>query len=320
MTWPSRFAALSIPVLLIVSAVSTATWFRSVETPPWHTLPPPPIQAGESLVPALSEELEPFTFVSYNVRNWLVSSRSPEKTRESKDAVIRLLTDSGADVIGLSEIGSPQDVAEIQSLLKAAGNDLPYSHHGGGADPVRHLALLSRFPIVSTASPELVIAGTDHSMRRGILDTTILAGKRPVRLIGLHLKSKRSVPQFDQALVRLEEAGHARAHLNAIFEKDTNVMLVAYGDWNDTSRSLSTRTILGTFRSPAYLTLVNVKDSRGETWTHFYPLQDVYSRIDFVATSAALRRHVDRKESRIMDDPQWELASDHRPVVVRFRR
>ncbi len=322
MTWSSKLAALSIPALLFVSALSTATWFRNVETPPWRVQPVPAVMAVQEPSPpaATTGELEPFTFVSYNVRNWLVASRTPEKPQESKDLVIQLLTASAPDVIGISEIGSPSDLAEIQSLLKSAGVDLPHSHHAGGADPVRHLGFLSRFPIVSTESPPLMIAGQRHSMRRGILDATIQVGERHVRLIGLHLKSKRSVPQFDQSLLRLEEAAHVRIHLDSVFEANPHVMLIVYGDWNDTSRSLSTRTILGTFRSPEYLTPVNVNDSRGETWTHFYPLQDVYSRIDFVATSAALRRHVDRARSMLVDDPNWELASDHRPVVVRFKR
>ncbi len=120
--------------------------------------------------------------------------------------------------------------------------------------------------------------------------------------------------------MRLEEAGHVRNHLDSVFKTNPQVMLIVYGDWNDTSRSLSTRTILGTFRSPEYLTLVTVEDSRGETWTHYYPLQDVYSRIDLVATSAALRRHVDRKQTKLLDAQNWKIASDHRPVVVRIKR
>jgi endonuclease/exonuclease/phosphatase family metal-dependent hydrolase len=63
---------------------------------------------------------------------------------------------------------------------------------------------------------------------------------------------------------------------------------------------------------------VHVKDSRGETWTYHYAVEDAYTRIDFVTISAGLRRHVKKDKSRIIDDPDWEIASDHRPVLVRF--
>jgi hypothetical protein len=36
-------------------------------------------------------------------------------------------------------------------------------------------------------------------------------------------------------------------------------------------------------------------------------------------TSAALRRDVDFKESRIIDDRLWSKASDHRPMLSVFR-
>jgi endonuclease/exonuclease/phosphatase family metal-dependent hydrolase len=47
-------------------------------------------------------------------------------------------------------------------------------------------------------------------------------------------------------------------------------------------------------------------------------VQDAYTRIDYVTVSSGLRRHVKKAKSRIIDDPFWEKASDHRPVLVRF--
>ena len=155
-------------------------------------------------------------------------------------------------------------------------------------------------------------------MQRGILDATVNIGGREIRFIGLHLKSKRVVPDFDQALLRLEEAGHARKHIDTIIDKDADALVVAYGDFNDTTRSLSSRAIYGTYRTPGYMNPIHVKDSRGETWTHRYSVEDSYTRIDFVTVSGALKRHVKRDASRIIDDPLWDTASDHRPVVVRF--
>lgn len=308
---------------LLATITVAASWlcFRSLETPPWdrNVLSNPAVKSAiekpSSTSPA---EFTPFTFITYNVKNWLVSYQAPEKTAEAKAAIIKLLASGKPDVIGLCEIGSENDVREIQTMLKAAGSDLPHLYHSGGEDPVRHLAILSRFPILSTELPKFKLRGLEQSMQRGILDATLDVGGRPVRFIGLHLKSKRTVPDFDQAKIRLAEAQHARHHIDGILAADPAAALIAYGDFNDTTRSLSTRAINGTYRTPGYLSHVNIKDSRGETWTYRYAVEDAYTRIDFVTISAALRRHVKKDKSRIIDDPDWEIASDHRPVLVRF--
>lgn len=315
---------LPIAVLLLAAAAiaSAGFWLRIAETPPWAqspSAPPiaaePPHSTGEG---PKSAEFGAFSFVTYNVKNWLISSQSPEKSQDSKEAVIQILTSGAPDVIGLCEIGSPDDVGEIRSMLRGKGLDFPHIHYTGGSDPVRHLALLSRFPIVSTESPDPRIPGTDRSMQRGMLDATVRIGGKNLRFIGLHLKSKRKVPDIDEAALRIEEAGYARKHIDGIFASDPDVLLVAYGDLNDSTQSLSTRMICGTYRTPGYLSPIPAKDSRGETWTHRYAVEDSYSRIDFIAVSPALKRHVKRNGSKIIDHPDWETASDHRAVFVRF--
>lgn len=324
-TLPMRTRPGSTPVvfavLLTVAFGSSVFFFRHAETPPWDRVEasaPGALVAASVASDQVSEEFTPFTFIAYNVKNWLVSKQAPEKKAESKAAIIDLLVGGNPDVVGLSEIGSTEDVAEIQAMLKAAGVDLPHFHHSGGEDRVRHLALLSRFPIRSKENPDLRLPGMEQSMQRGILDATLDIGGRPVRFIGLHLKSKRKVPDFDEAALRIEEARHARRHLDTILAAEPGAAVVAYGDFNDTTGSLSTRAIYGTYRTPGYMSPVHVRDSRGETWTYRYAVQDAYTRIDFVTVSAGLRRHVKRAKSRIIDDPLWDTASDHRPVLVRF--
>jgi endonuclease/exonuclease/phosphatase family metal-dependent hydrolase len=308
-------------LVAVIAALASWLWFRSAETPPWGGGAPTSaiekraVGAPPDTPPA---EFTPFTFITYNVKNWLVSHQAREKTADSKAAIIGLLAGGNPDVIGLCEIGSVDDVKEIQGLLKAAGVDLPHHYHTGGEDRVRHLALISRFPILSTERPDLRLRGFEQSMQRGILDATLDVGGRPVRFIGLHLKSKRKVPDFDEAKLRIAEAQHARRHIDGILAANPAAALVAYGDFNDTTRSLSTRAINGTYRTPGYLNHVHVGDSRGETWTYRYAVEDAYTRIDFVTVSAALRRHVKKDKSRVIDDPSWDTASDHRPVLVRF--
>ncbi len=321
MTKPSIKAALVFPTLFLVIAIGGLAIFRIDSTPPWRSgSTDPEIKHGiESNDSKNAEGSAPFTFISYNVKNWLVSNQSPIKKTEAKEAVIRILAEADPDVIGLSEIGSKKDVEEIQLLLAEAGHDFPHTYHTGGVDTVRHLAILSRFPIVSTESPALEIPEKGYSMQRGMLDATIQIGTEKVRFIGLHLKSKRNVPEFNQALLRIDEAVHTRKHIDAILADNPDAKVVCYGDFNDTTRSLSTRAIFGTYRTPEYLSPVHVKDSRGESWTHCWDYQDIYSRIDFVTVSKSLKRRVDKKSSRVIDDPDWETASDHRAVLIRFK-
>jgi endonuclease/exonuclease/phosphatase family metal-dependent hydrolase len=310
--------------ILGLSLLSGGIWLtRSAETPPWRnsgSLATGPLESPPKSTQRRNPEtpFQSFGFVTYNVKNWLISSQNPEKTKLSKRAVIGILSSSGADVIGLSEIGDRNDVLEIQKMLKASRQDLPYFHYTGGIDPIRHLALLSRFPIISTAKPEIEIPGTGFSMQRGILDATLQIGESQVRFIGLHLKSKRIVPSLDESQLRVNEDMHVRNHLDRILKQTPDQSLVVYGDFNDHLKSLSTRTILGTYRSPAYLFPISAKDGRNENWTHFYDFQDSYSRIDFVVVSKSMKSRISPGQAKILDPPDWYSASDHRAVFVRF--
>ena len=319
---PAHLTGFILLLVLIGLGVFGALRLRNSETPPWRA-ETQEIAYGSSEAkaskPATETDFPPFSFVIYNVKNWLISTQTSEKTPEAKAAVIQILADASPDIIGLCEIGNIADVEEIQTMLAAKGLDLPHIHLTGGEDSVRHLAILSRFPFTSIQKPDTSIKGNERSMQRGMLDVIVDTGGRKIRFIGLHLKSKRTVQEFDQAALRLAEAAHARKHADSILAEDPQANLVIYGDFNDTTRSLSSRTIYGTYRTPGYMNPIHVKDSRGESWTHCYAVEDTYSRIDFVTVSKELKRHVDKKASFVIDDPIWNTASDHRAVLIRFR-
>lgn len=270
------------------------------------------------------------TFITYNVENWLTEDRyidgKPVKGRpkpeSQKQAIVQILARHSPDVVGLCEIGTAADLAEIQEKLKAAGLELPHSHYTGGADPIRHLGLLSRFPITATANATETVfqlAGKTFAINRGILDATITANHRSYRFIGAHLKSKRDSEQGDQDGIRLNEARLLRRHVDSILQNDANAQLVVYGDFNDTRASPTIRLIAGNYRSHDYLTAISSKDSRDETWTHYWSLHDIYSRIDFIMVSHSLHDEVDASLSKIIDDAEWDEASDHRAVMAVFK-
>jgi endonuclease/exonuclease/phosphatase family metal-dependent hydrolase len=181
---------------------------------------------------------------------------------------------------------------------------------------------LSRFPITGTAKPaatEFKLEGRIFGINRGILDTTIKARGKSYRFIGVHLKSKRAVEEADQEQMRIHEARLLRRHVDSILAMDANARLIVYGDFNDTRPSKAFKTVTGSYNDPGYLTAIPFKDSRGETWTHYWALHDIYSRIDFVTVTRALRPEVDFRASHLIDDPKWVEASDHRPMMAIFR-
>lgn len=333
-------AAFALALVSCEKKVGTPAWdpandhliatTESAETSP----PPPSAKPRKATHPANAETAASatkgnFRFIAYNVENWLTEDRpvdlkplkNPTKPATSKSAVIRILTNNSPDVVGLCEIGGRSDLAEIQQSLKAAGLDLPHSHYTEGTDPVRHLALLSRFPISTPAKPaatEFQMKGQTFAINRGILDATVSAPNKSYRLLGVHLKSKREIEGIDQEEMRINEARLLRRHVDAILLTDPVARLVVYGDFNDSRPSKAFQIAIGNYNDPGYLTAIPLKDSRGEAWTHYWALHDIYSRFDFITLSRALKPDLDFRASIIIDDPSWIKASDHRPLLAVF--
>lgn len=265
--------------------------------------------------------------MTYNVENYLTMTRYVEgggKTLSAKDpkeiaALVEIILAEKPDILGICEIGTEEDLKDLQSRLKEAGLDLPHSVHTGGVDTTRHLGILSALPITANNSQREAtyqIDGQDRMMGRGILDVTIDLPGGPTHFIGLHLKSKRELEDFDQAEIRLNEALLARAHCEAIMAKDPNARLVVYGDMNDTRKTPPLAALMGKFRTPTYLGDVFVKDSRGELWTHYWSYQQSYSRLDWVLVSPKVYPFVHQEKSYVVDRENWNEASDHRPIIV----
>ncbi len=273
---------------------------------------------------------EPLRFMAYNVKNWLTMDRyvngknlkGASKPDDEKAAVIALISRHTPDIIGICEIGEASDLAEIQEKLKSAGLDLPHLHYTGGSDAVRRLGLLSRYPITSTAKPADVnytLSGKSYAINRGILDATVTARGKSYRFLGVHLKSKRETEVGDQAAMRLNEARLLRRHIDHIFTTNTDARLIVYGDFNDTRPTPTIKAITGKYNAPTYLTAIPAKDSAQTAWTHHWAFHDLYSRIDFVMVSRALKPEVDFPAAKIIDDEEWNQASDHRAILTNFR-
>lgn len=266
-------------------------------------------------------------FAYYNLKNYLtMTRRGPDgvraelpKPEEEVRAVVSMLKSIKPDILGVAEMGDKSMLEDLQGRLKKAGMDFPHTEWVAGEDGVRHLALLSRHPIVARESRSEVpveLNGRIHRMGRGILDATVEVGGERVRFVGLHLKSKRQVPEYDEEKFRAREAVAVRAHLSGIFKENPSEKLLLYGDLNDTKNEFPVKHIAGPKGGSASLREIPLADGRGETWTHYWAFADIYSRIDFFMVSEALWPAVKLSKSGIGDDKGWAVASDHRPLFT----
>lgn len=275
-----------------------------------------------------SQEPNSVRFLSYNLKNYLWMKRQGElrpKPEEEVSALVDIITGANPDIIGISEIGTEKDLKDLQHRLRAKGLNLPYFSHASGSDPVRKLGILSRYEITEdTKSPlsdlSYNIQGRTEYIRRGILDVKILTPLGSIHTLGIHLKSKRPIPEYDQALVRRNEAHLLRKRISKILKNDPESNLLVYGDFNDTKASTTIHYIKSDIGSTERLSALSLADNSGYYWTQYWKAEDIYSRFDWAFINKAMRPLVDREQSKIISHPQWYTASDHRPLLIVFRK
>jgi endonuclease/exonuclease/phosphatase family metal-dependent hydrolase len=287
------------------------------------------VALGGSLLCAQDENGQ-VTFCSYNLKNYLrmerfVGGKRTEgvgKSEREIAAVVKFITDIRPDVLGVCEIGAADELRDLQARLKAAGLDLPELEAAHGGDPTRRLGLLSRFPIVARGSQTALryqIGDQIFPVQRGFLDATVRVRKGfELRCVGVHLKSKREVPDADQKLMRRNEAHLLRQHTESILKQAPDTKLLLYGDFNEDKAEAAIVEIEGVPGMELSMHRINVKDSRGEAWTHYWEFQDMYSRFDYFFVSRPLEPYVDKRASHIYDVPSFYSGSDHRPIVMKI--
>ncbi len=262
---------------------------------------------------------------SYNLRNYVNASPVGEgrlyatraKPEDEIAALFKIIQEIRPDVLGVCEMGTRDRFEDFQKRLAEAGLRYPDSEFVEAADAERHLALFSRFPIVARNSQLNVsyeLNGKVEKVRRGFLDVTVQVNPSyQLRLVGVHLKSKLPVPE-GEALIRRYEAQALRQHLDKIMAEHPAVNLACYGDFNDTKNEPIFREITGVRGSPTYMADLWARDALGDRWTHYWKTADQYSRIDYIFVSPGLFREVVKDKSIVYRGPDWETASDHRPV------
>ena len=279
---------------------------------------------------AAAESSDKIVFAAWNVRNYMLRpvkndegrTLTPAKSPESIAAVVETLRRIRPDIFGLCEIGSRSDLADLQRRLQRAGISLPHKTWVDGPDRERHLALLSRFPLemqhdTRTTFP---LDGISQRVRRGILDVTVqIRPDFPLRILGVHLKSARVVPEYDQATFRRAESLVLRNRIEEILGEESAQPLIVFGDFNDTKNSPVVKGVAGRAGSRKSLTILPLADQLGDQWTYRRDETDEYSRIDYIMVNQTLRRLVLRRDTGLHRDKNWFEASDHRPMILSLR-
>jgi endonuclease/exonuclease/phosphatase family metal-dependent hydrolase len=274
---------------------------------------------------------------TYNVENYLdqpTESRRFVKSDAAKSKIRESIRALNPDVIALEEMGSTNALLELRGSLKKDGLDFPFWEYVSGADTNIHVAVMSKFPIVTRhphTNDSFLLDGRRFRVSRGFAEVEIRAATNfTFTLIAAHLKSRRPSPAADEAEQRLQEAKILRGIVDAKLARDPNANLVVLGDFNDVKSSASTKEIIG--RGKLKLTDTRPAERNGDTdasenpryepravtWTHYYGVEDTYSRIDYIFLSPALTRHWLKHGTYILTPPNWGTGSDHRPITIAF--
>jgi len=276
-------------------------------------------------LPLRGQSTGTFIVAAFNVENWNEIERggTPDqpKPQSEKDAVVNVIATIRPDVLGIEEMGTTNDLAELVGLLRAKGVDYPNQEWIQSADQVRHVSLLSRFPIAqrnSRTDYNYLLDGKPTRIQRGILDVLVQVNdKYSFRTLVAHLKSKRTSEIGDQVKMRLEEARLLRGHIGKILKDKPQQNLVVMGDFNDTPDSEPIRVIIG--EPPFALFDLRPHDSQGSDGTHFWRARQEFSRIDYLITSPGMSNDYVSGSARIADIEGWDRASDHRMIYASFR-
>jgi endonuclease/exonuclease/phosphatase family metal-dependent hydrolase len=288
------------------------------------------------LSPAL-QAADSFRVASYNVENYLdqpTESRPHPKSPEAKAKVCESILALKPDVVALQEIGTTNALLELRDSLKAGGLDLPYWEHVTGFDTNIHVAVLSRFPFTARrphTKESFLLSGRRFHVSRGFAEVEIkVDANYSFTLITAHLKSKRTIPEADETEMRLREARALREIIDADLSANPNLNLIVLGDLNDSVNSDSTRTVIGRGKHKLIDTRPSERNGdhawqphpgsspRTVAWTHFYGIEDNYSRIDYILLSPGMAREWREDETYVLAITDWGIGSDHRPLVATF--
>src|SRR5438046_5824726 len=235
-----------------------------------------------------------FSVATYNLENYLDDPAGPRhpKSEPAKVKIREMIRAMKPDVLAVEEIGSTNTLLELRSSLRAEGLNYPHWSHVAGFDTNIHVAVLSRFPFLACrphTNEGFLLNGRRFRVSRGFAEVDVqVTAEYKFTLIAAHLKSRREVPQADEAELREQEAAVLREIIDTRLRTDPNLNLIVLGDFNDLKDSRTVKTVIGRGKN----TLIDTRPAernrddlsalsghggpRNITWTYYFAKDDTY--------------------------------------------
>lgn len=279
---------------------------------------------------------ETFRVATYNVENYLDVTTGTRKAKSAaaKAQIRESIRALKPEVLALQEMGGTNALLELRATLKSEGLDYPHWEQVTGFDTNIHVAVLSQYPFSARrahTNESYLLQGRRLRISRGFVELDVRVNPRyTFTLLAAHLKSKRPVPEADQAEMREQEALLLRKIIDSRLLANPTVNLIVLGDFNDTYDSKPVKIIKGRWRSGLTDTRPTERNGvhqssraphpvpRNIAWTYHYAKQDTYERIDYIFLSHGMAREWQPDGTFIFTSPDWGVGSDHRPIVATF--
>lgn len=267
----------------------------------------------------------------YNLWNYFVPGEMtyPKKKEESKKAIVELIKEADPDIFMMVEMGTELALEDLMKKLKAEGYSYPYTAIMHGRDPMRHLAMISKYKALEVNKvdnlsymlrPKTKGAEKEELLvSRGFLHVIFNFKGYKLHIISAHLKSKIPDPKFHQTQMRRYEARALRSYAKDILSEEPEANILIVGDMNDTFDSSALEILRGSMNKKNTKKFFDLRplDQRGCSWTHWWDDYDDYARIDYTLASYSLLPEIKYDKNRIFHLPEfWIAASDHRPLYI----
>ena len=268
---------------------------------------------------------ETIRIASYNLKNYLIMDRLVEgqwrkdypKPEAEKSIIQKNILEVRPDILVIQEIGGKGILNELKEDLKELGLDYSYSLLMKGEDPVRLTAVLSQLkPRYVKEHDDLRYRYFDqkHIVKRGMHEVGFMH-EIPFTIFSVHLKSRYTSDKRDplSAKWRLSEAESCRNRIIERLDQTGMEYYIIAGDFNDNPNSAPLRRFYKKGKRSIGEHLM-AKNSRGESWTHFYNKEKVYSMVDGFVLSPSLMPFVKGGLASILDSEDFYQGSDHRLI------
>lgn len=235
---------------------------------------------------------------------------------DKKEAIVKDLKVSGAEIIVLSGMKDAYSAGEIRKMLPEYDSLKTVEGSDKG----------SILTVISKIKPDKFEALTDIKYKidekeipvsKGFAHCVFNVNGYKFHLVAADLKDRIKHPEFNQTDMRRYEARQLRYLVNDISKKEPDSNILVVGNLNDTC-GMSPLKELYNRRSGIEKRLFDIRptDSMKTTWTYWNRETDDFERIDYAMASFSMISEIVRDKTTVVQTGNWKKSSNHRPLLV----